>query len=355
MSAPEQFGIYEQHTNIRLNEVKDMEMMKAVICERYGPPEVLELRKVEKPVLEKEELLIKIHATSVIMGDCELRAQNFPQYSLGLKLLVRLGFGVRGPRKKILGQQCAGKIESIGEDVTFFKPGDEVFAATGFDLGTYAEYTALSENSPVVLKPRNISYAEAATIPIGGTEALHFMEKAEIQDGQRVLINGAGGSIGIIGIQLAKSRGAEVTAVDSAGKFDMLRSIGADHTIDYKAENFTEHSETYDVIFDVVGVTKFSDCMNILNDNGIYLQGNGSISRGDKSTAKKMNMQAIDGPADYTRENLRHLKELIEAGTIRTVIDRTYILEEMAEAHRYVEQGGKKGNVVISVIGDTSD
>lgn len=329
--------------------------MHAVICEKYGPPEVLELREVEKPVAKNDELLIKIHATSVVMGDCELRAQNFPQYSLGLKLVMRLGFGIRGPRKKILGQQCAGEIEAIGDEIASFKPGDQVFTATGFDLGTYAEYTALSENNPVVLKPRNMSYTEAATIPIGGTEALHFIEKTEIQDGQRVLINGAGGSIGTIAIQLAKSRGAEVTAVDSAGKFDMLRSIGADHTIDYKTENFTEHDETYDVIFDVVGVTRFSDCIGILNENGIYFQGNGSISRGDKSRAKKMNMEAIDGPADYTKENLLHLKELIEADAIRTVIDRVYPLEEIVEAHRYVEQGGKKGNVVISVIENTSD
>jgi NADPH:quinone reductase-like Zn-dependent oxidoreductase len=332
-----------------------MEKMHAVICEKYGPPEVLELREVEKPVAKNDELLIKIHATSVVMGDCELRAQNFPQYSLGLKLVMRLGFGIRGPRKKILGQQCAGEIEAIGGEVASFKPGDQVFAATGFDLGTYAEYTAFSENNPVVLKPRNMSYTEAATIPIGGTEALHFIEKAEIQEGHRVLINGAGGSIGTIAIQLAKSRGAEVTAVDSAGKFDMLHSIGADHTIDYKTENFTEHDETYDVIFDVVGVTRFSDCIGILNENGIYLQGNGSISRGDKSRAKKMNMEAIDGPADYTKENLLHLKELIEADAIRTVIDRVYPLEEIVEAHRYVEQGGKKGNVVISVIENTSD
>ena len=323
--------------------------MKAIVCKKWGPPEVLELREVEKPTPKDNEILIKIHATTVIAGDCELRGQNHPTMGFGLKLLMRIGFGIRGPRKKILGQQLAGEVEAIGEDVTLFKKGDHVFGVTGFSMGTYAEYKCVSENKLVIIKPTNMTFEESSTIPIGGLEALHFMRKGNIQSDQKVLINGAGGSIGTIALQLAKNYGAEVTAVDSAGKLDMLRSLGADHVIDYKTENFTERSETYDVIFDVVGVTQFSDCVSSLNENGIYLQGNGSVSRGDKSTARKSGKKAIAGIADYEIEHLIHLRELIEAGTIKTVIDRTYPLEQMVEAHRFVEQGDKIGNVVITM------
>ena len=323
--------------------------MKAIVCLKWGPPDVLQLKEVEKPTPKDNELLIKIHATTVIAGDCEMRGINYPQMGFGLRLLMRVGFGIRGPRKKILGQQLAGEIESVGKDVTKFKEGDEVFAVTGFSFGAYAEYTCLSETKIVARKPTNMSYEEASTIPVGGQEALHFMREGNIQSGQRVLINGAGGSIGIIAVQLAKSMGAEVTAVDSAGKFDMLRSFGADHVIDYKTENFTERDETYDVIFDVVGVTKFSDCIRSLSENGTYLQGNGTVSRGVKSTARKIGKRAIAGPADYKTEHLISLRELIEAGTIKTFIDRTYPLQEMAEAHKFVEEGGKKGNVVVTM------
>jgi len=323
--------------------------VKAIVCTKWGPPEVLEFKEVEKPIPKDNQVLVKIHATTVILGDCELRGQNFPHYNLGLKLLMRLGFGIRGPRKKILGQQLAGEIEEIGKDVTQYKVGDKVFGITGFGFGAYAEYTCVRENMEMTTMPTNMTYEEASTIPVGGLEALHYMRDANIESGQRVLINGAGGSIGTIAIQLAKSKGAEVTAVDSAGKFDMLRSLGAEHVIDYKTENFTERDETYDVIFDVVGVTKFSGCMRLLNENGIYLQGNGSVSRGDKSTARKNGKTATAGPADYTTEHLVELRELIEAGTIMTVIDRTYPLEQMVEAHRFVEAGGKLGNVVVTM------
>ncbi|MBY8998547.1 MAG: NAD(P)-dependent alcohol dehydrogenase, partial [Candidatus Thorarchaeota archaeon] len=270
--------------------------MKAILCTKYGPPDVLQLGEVDKPFPKSNELLIKINATTVIAGDCEMRGLNYPQFGFGMKLLMRVGFGLRGPRKKILGQQLAGVVETVGKDVTLFKPGDQVFACTGLGFGTYAEYKTMSEKGLVALKPGNMSYEEASTIPVGGSEALHFMTKANILSDQKVLINGAGGSIGTVAIQLAKSMGAEVTAVDSAGKFDMLYSLGAEHVIDYKTENFTERNETYDVIFDVVGVTKFSDCVSSLKENGIYLQGNGSVSRGDKSTARKSGKSAIDGP-----------------------------------------------------------
>lgn len=326
-----------------------MNSLRAIICTKYGPPEVLQLAEVPKPTLKNNEFLIKNYATTVVLGDCELRGFNFPFYSFAFKLLIRLGFGIMRPRKKILGQQLSGVVEEVGKDVTLFEPGDEVFACTALGLGAYAEYKSMSENGLVTKKPTNMSFEEASTIPVGGSEALHYMKQANVQKGQNVLINGAGGSIGTIALQLAKSKGAEVTAVDSAGKFDMLQSLGADHLLDYKQELFTERDETYDVIFDVVGVTQFSGCKISLNENGIYLQGNGSISRGEKSTARENNMRVYDNYTDYTTDVLVELRELIEAGTIRTVIDRTYPLEQMVEVHRFVEKGGKLGNVVVTM------
>ncbi|MGY5873484.1 MAG: NAD(P)-dependent alcohol dehydrogenase, partial [Candidatus Thorarchaeota archaeon] len=307
--------------------------MKAIICTKYGSPEVLKLSEVPKPIPKDNQILIKNHATTVILGDCELRGFKFPHFGFGFRLLVRLGFGIRGPRKKILGQQLAGVVEEVGSDVTLFKPGDEVFACTALGMGAYAEYKSMSEKGLIITKPPNLTFEEASTIPVGGTEAIHFINKANIQSGQSVLINGAGGSIGTVAVQLAKSKGAEVTAVDSAGKFDMLKSIGADHLVDYKTELFTERGETYDVIFDVVGVTRFSDCVSSLNENGIYLQGNGSVSRGEKSIARKNNMQAMAGTADYTLDRLVELGNLHDNGTIKAVIDRTYPLDQMVEVH----------------------
>ncbi len=328
--------------------------MKAIVCTRYGPPEVLQLQEVKKPSPKNNDVLIKIHATTVLAGDCEMRGFNFPTYSIGLRLLMRIGFGFRGPRNKILGQQLAGGIEEVGRDVTLFKKGDSVFALTELSFGTYAEYTCLNENAIITTKPSNMTYEESSTIPVGGCEALHFMEKGNIQSGQRVLINGAGGSIGTIAIQLAKSYGAEVTAVDSAGKFEMLRSIGADHVIDYKQDDFTEKSETYDVIFDIIGAAPFAGCMRSLNENGTYLLGNGTLSRRKKSHARKLNKVAIGGPANYTTQRLIQLRELIEDGTLKAVIDTTYPLEEMVEVHKFVERGGKKGNVVVTTTDNSS-
>ncbi|MHA2004873.1 MAG: NAD(P)-dependent alcohol dehydrogenase [Candidatus Thorarchaeota archaeon] len=322
--------------------------MKAIVWTKYGPPEVLQLREVPKPTPKSNELLIKNHAITVIAGDCELRGFNF-SYSFQKKLLMRAWVGLRKPRKKILGQELAGVVEEIGEDVTLFKEGDQVFAATGSGMAAYAEYTCVSEKGLVAIKPDNMSYEEASTIPIGGLEALHFMRKANLRSGQNILINGAGGSIGIIAIQLAKYWKAEVTAVDIARKFDMMRSLGADHVIDYTQENFTESGKKYDVIFDIVGKAPFSGCMKSLSDDGIYLLGNGWLSRSDKKSAEKSNKRAEGYTSDYQSKHLIHLKELIEAETIRTFIERTYPLEEMAEAHRYVETGQKIGNVVIIV------
>lgn len=322
--------------------------MRAIVCAKYGPPEVLQLKEVPMPIPKFDELLIKNHAVTVVMGDCELRSFEFI-YPFHLKILIRLMMGIRGPRKKILGQQLAGVVEDVGNEVTRFRKGDQVFAATGTSMGAYAEYTCIPESGLVETKPDNMTFEEASTIPIGGLEALNFLRKANIESGQRVLINGAGGSIGIIAIQLAKYWGTEVTAVDSARKLDMMSSLGADHVMDYRTENILEKGEMFDVIFDVVGVTTFSDCLKSLSDNGTYLLGNGMLSRSDKKTAERNNKRVIDWKLDYQTEHLIYLKELIEAGTIRTFIERNYPLEEMVEAHKYVETGQKIGNVVITV------
>jgi NADPH:quinone reductase-like Zn-dependent oxidoreductase len=320
--------------------------MKAILCERYGPPEVLQLREVEKPTPKDNEILVRVDATTVTAGDCEIRKFKMPAL---LWLPARIGFGFRGPRKKILGQELAGEIESVGKDVKLFKKGDQVFALTGFHLGAYAEYDCLPENGLVATKPANMTYEEAATVPLGGLHASHFLRKASIQSGQRVLINGAGGSIGTLAVQLAKSFGAEVTAVDSAGKLDMLRSIGADQVIDYSKEDFTQSGVSYDVIFDIVGKSSFSGSIRSLKARGFYLLGNPGLSQLARrywtSTGGKKVMSGMKCGA----EDLVFLKGLIEAGKVRSVIDRSYPLEEIAEAHRYVDTGQKAGNVVITV------
>jgi NADPH:quinone reductase-like Zn-dependent oxidoreductase len=329
--------------------------MKAIVCTKYGSPDVLQLKEVEKPTPKDNEVLIKIYAATATAGDCELRSLKFPFL---LQLLMRIGFGFRGPRKKkILGQELAGEIESVGKNVTKFKKGDQVFAHAGFSFGAYAEYKCMHEESKgmgglLVKKPANMTYEEAATVPTGGLEALHYLRKANIKNGQKVLINGAGGSIGTIGVQLAKYFGAEVTAVDNSSKLDMLRSIGADHVIDYTNENFTDKDETYDVIFDVVGKSSFSGSIKSLNENGFYLIANPrrSYKVQGRRFSKSSNKKVIVGGADHKIEQLIFLKELIEEGKLKAVIDKHYPLEKTAEAHRYVENGHKKGNVVINII-----
>jgi len=327
--------------------------MKAIVWTKYGPPDGLELREVEKPAPKDDEVLIKIVATTVTAGDCELRSLNFPIY---LSLVMRLWRGFLKPKENsILGTELAGEIEAVGVDVKLFKEGDQVFGSAGMGFGANAEYICLPEEpgemeGGVVIKPDNMNYEEAATVPFGGRDALHFLRKGNIQCGQKVLINGAGGSIGTFAVQLAKHYGVEVTAVDSAGKLDMLSSIGADQVIDYTQEDFTERGEIYDVIFDVVGKISFSRSDKALKQNGTYLLANpaGQMVRGlwtRMRSSKKVIMETASG----TIEDLITLRELIEAGKIKTVIDRRYPLEQIAEAHRYVETGQKAGNVVITV------
>jgi NADPH:quinone reductase-like Zn-dependent oxidoreductase len=328
--------------------------MKAIVWTKYGPPEVLQLKEVEKPAPRDREVLIRIHATTVTAGDCELRSLKLP---IALWLPIRLVLGFRTPRIRFLGQELAGEIEAVGNEVKRFRPGDQVFAWTGLRLGAYAEYTCLPEDGMLAIKPTNLTWEEAAVLPVGGLEAVHFLRQGTIQGGQKLLINGAGGSIGTFAVQLAKYYGADVTAVDSTGKLEMLRSIGADKVIDYTRDDFTRSGETYDVIFDVIGKSSFSRSIKALTQNGLYLLGNPGLSQRVRGlwvsmTSSKKVIPYTSRTTSEINADIRILTQLLEAGKLKPVIDRTYPLEQAAEAHRYVETGQKKGNVVITVTHD---
>ncbi|ASI70847.1 MULTISPECIES: NAD(P)-dependent alcohol dehydrogenase [Bacillus] len=301
--------------------------MKAIICTKYGPPNVLQLQNVEKPKPKKNEVLVKIHATSVSTGDCRIRGFNSP---LLFWIPMRIILGFRKPRKPILGVELSGEIEDIGTDVTQFKKGDQVFALTELNLGGYAEYTCVHESGLIALKPTNVTYEEAAVIPFGGTSALHFLRKGQIKKGQRVLIYGASGSVGTAAVQLAKYFGATVTAICSSSNLDLVTALGADNVIDYMKEDFTKRGEHYDIIFDAVGKYKKSLCIDALMPNGKYVSVNGMMAK-------------------VSKEDMNLLKQLAETEKLKPVIDRTYRLEEIAEAHIYVEKGHKKGNVSITL------
>jgi NADPH:quinone reductase-like Zn-dependent oxidoreductase len=316
--------------------------MKAIVYTKFGPPEVLHLQEVEKPTPKANEVQIKIVATTVVKEDPDMRRS--PGFN-----------GLWKPRHPILGQELAGEIEAIGKDVTRFKPGDQVF---GFDMfGAYAEYKCMSENGALAIKPANISYEEAASVPNGALTALPFLrDKGKIQSGQTVLIYGASGSVGAAAVQLARYYGAEVTGVCSTANLEWVKSLGADQVIDYTQEDFTENGKTYDIIFDTVGKRSFSECKGSLTNEGIYLATVPTPVMmlqalwPAKSSGKKVKFAAAGlRPASEKIKDLVFLAELIEAGKIKPVIDRCYPLEQMAEAHRYVEKGHKKGNVVITV------
>ncbi len=322
--------------------------MKAVIATKYGPPEVLQLREVPKPKPKGKEVLIKIHAATVTAGDCELRSFKVPLF---LWIPLRLVMGVFKPRKKILGQELAGTIEAVGGKVTRFKKGDRVVAPTMMRMGAYAEYISLPESYPILHIPEEMDFDVAATIPTGGINGLHFIKMVNIKPGERVLINGAGGSIGTYGVQMAKSYGAEVIAVDSGNKLEMLSMLGADQVIDYQKEDFTQNGQTYDVIIDIVGKSSFSRCLKILNPNGRYFLGNPTLTDMIRGawTSRKTDKEVLFKFAGYKMENMAFLRDSIQSGRLKAVIDRYYPLEKLAEAHDYVERGFKKGNVIITI------
>jgi len=314
-----------------------MEIMKAIVCEKYGPPEVLHLKEVKKPTPQDNEVLIKTHATTAHVGDAKLRSLKpdlGPVKDFFFKPIMRIMMGFTGPRNKILGMDLAGEIVEVGKDVKLFKIGDQVFASAyqGFKFGAYAEYMCMPEDGLLVIKPNNMSYEEVAPLSNGALTALLILKKADIQKGQKVLIYGASGSMGTYSVQLAKYFGAEVTGVCSTRNLEMVKSLGADKVIDYTQENFNNMSETYDVIFDSVAKIPSSQGKKSLKKTGIYLDALSS-SNGLK----------------FKTEDLIFIKELCEAGMIKTIIDRRYPLEEMVEAHRYVDSGHKKGNVVITI------
>jgi NADPH:quinone reductase-like Zn-dependent oxidoreductase len=328
--------------------------MKAIVWTKYGSPDGLRLQEVEKPVPKDDEILIKIHATTVTAGDCEMRRLQLP---LMLSLPVRLYAGFLRPKRiPILGQELAGEVEEVGSKVTSYKVGDRVFGTTGFKLGAYAEYICLpaepdDAQGVLVPKPANLTFEQAATVPTAGFEALHFLRKADIQPGKKVLIIGAGGSIGTFAIQLARHFGAEVTGVDSTEKQDLLRSLGANHVIDYTKDDYIKNGETYDLIIDVVGRKGVPRRLGLLKPGGYYFLAYAGLSHILLSlwTSMTSNRKLKIESSSQKKEDLVFLKELIEGGKLKPIVGRSYALEQVPEAHRYAESGNKKGNVVITV------
>jgi NADPH:quinone reductase-like Zn-dependent oxidoreductase len=326
--------------------------MKAVIWTKYGSADGLQLQEIATPTPKDNEILVKVHAAAASRADTEFRRLKLPLlFAVPLRLYLGLG---RPTRIKILGTEFAGEVVSIGKDVTQYKPGDQIFGYTGLAMGTYAEYMCLTEKPSAMAsvftnKPVNVTYEQAAVIPFGGLEGLHALRQANIRPGQEVLIVGAGGSIGTYAVQLAKHYGAEVTGVDKVGKLEMLRSIGADHVIDFAREDFTKSGQTYDVILDTIGKSPFSGSLRSLKENGAYINANPGLLGGLRMrwASRKSTKRIIPWTGSYTVKNLLEVKQLVEAGTIRPVIDRHYPLEQIREAHRYVDSEDKKGNVVI--------
>lgn len=322
--------------------------MKAIVYTKYGPPEVLYFKEVEKPIPKENEVLVKVKATTVTVAD--VRARSFTVPTL-LWIPARLALGFRKPKKEILGTELAGEVESVGKKVKKFKVGDQVFAASLSGFGAYAEYKCLPEDGPVSIKPTNITYEEAAAIPIGARTALNFLRKANVQSRQKVLVYGASGSVGSYAVQLAKYFGAHVTGVCSTTNLELVESLGADKLIDYTAEDLSLVNETYDIIFEAVNKSSFSDCAKLLKKGGTYINvteplPNFQMLRNGLTSKKKI---LLSRNSPETSEALDFLKELVETGALKVVIDRHYEFEEIVEAHRYVERGHKRGNVILNI------
>jgi NADPH:quinone reductase-like Zn-dependent oxidoreductase len=319
--------------------------MKAIVCTKYGPPDVLQLRDLEKPAPKDNEVLIRVRASTVTSGDVWIRSSTYAPW---FWLPGRIMYGLTKPRKKIPGNELAGVVESVGRDVTRFKRGDQVYGivwSTSFGGGN-AEYICLPENG-VAIKPDNMTYEEAAAVPIGGLTALVLLRKGNIESGHKVLVYGASGSVGTFAVQLAKYFGAKVTGVCGTSNIDMVKSLGADEVIDYTIEDFTEGGRTYDIVFDAVRKTSFSRCKSSLERNGTYITVDWPILTA-LWTSTIGGRKVVFGIANKI-EDLSFLRELIEAGKLRTVIDRIYPLEQASDAHRYVDQGHKRGNVILTV------
>jgi NADPH:quinone reductase-like Zn-dependent oxidoreductase len=325
--------------------------MKAIVYERYGPPDVLQLKEVEKPTPKNNEVLIRTHATTVTSGDWRVRSLNVP---VGFGLIMRLVFGISKPKQPILGSELAGVVESVGKDVKNFKIGDQVFAFSDASMGCHAEYKCMPQDGAVVLKPTSLSYDEAAALSFGGTTALDFLRRGQLKRGESVLINGASGGVGTAAVQLAKHFGADVTGVCSTANVELVRSLGASHVIDYTQEDFTQNGETYDIIVDTVGTAPYSRSKASLKERGRLLMVLGGLP--DMLQIPWVSMSSthkiIAAPTAARAEDLRFLSELAEAGEFKPVIDRRYPFEQIAQAHRYVDTGRKKGNVIITLKHD---
>ncbi len=321
--------------------------MKAIVTTAYGSPDVLQLQEVPAPTPGDKEVRVKIHAATVTSGDARIRRAD--------PFLIRLIYGWKRPKTPILGNEFSGVIESVGDSVTQFKKGDRVFGATGFKLGANAEYVVLPESGMVALKPENLTFEEAAAIPFGATAALFFLrEKGRIRPGQKVLVIGASGSLGTAAVQLARYFGAEVTGVTSAGNADLVKSLGADKVIDYTREDYTRNGERYDLIFDTVGKASFSASKRILHPKGLFLAAAAGFSALFLALLSALTggPKLVMGVVEERREDLDFLKGLLESGHLKPVVDRRYAFEQTAEAHRYVDTGRKKGNVVITLAGE---
>jgi NADPH:quinone reductase-like Zn-dependent oxidoreductase len=329
--------------------------MKAVVYKRYGSADVLHVQEVEKPTPRDDEILVKVRAAEVTKADCEMRSFNFAVKWFWLPL--RLALGVFRPRKPILGGYFSGEVEAVGKDVSNFCPGEKIFGSTGFQFGAHGEYVCLSAQSSIVSKPKNLTFEEAAAVPLGGLNALHFLIKANIKNGEKVLVIGAGGSIGTFGVQIAKSMGAEVTAVDSTIKKDMLRNLGVDHFLDYTKSNFAIDANSYDVILNMVAKSSYSKNITALKPLGRYLMANPRISDMLRAaiTSRFTDKTSIFAFAGEKVEELNILKKMIEENKVKPIVDKVYSYEKAAEAHLQVETEQRLGAIIICprIKGDT--